>query len=180
MSPADQAYVRASYHPLAALCADADAAQRRIAAGTLPGPAYVLPDGSRWFPADLFAFPDEAGEELADLFRARFVAAAVAEGADPDQADDELASYLSGVYGVCLHRVSPETIVAKEVRVARITARMAAPMPDDAGWLAALREDVDALDRLIRPFAACDRERFGGSVSRDRCVDLPRRRWLSG
>lgn len=104
----------------------------------------------------------------------------LAEGADPDTADVELAGYLTGEYGVCLRRVSPETIVAKEVRVARITARMAAPAPEDPTWTAALRADVDALDRLIRPFAASDRARFGGSVSRDRCVDAPRRQWLSG
>jgi hypothetical protein len=38
-----------------------------------------------------------------------------------------------------------------------------------------LREDVDALDGTTRPFAACDRIRFGRPTSRDRLIDGARR-----
>ncbi len=36
---------------------------------------------------------------------------------------------------------------------------------------------ADALDAIERPFAAHDRERFGGPVSRDRLITGPRARF---
>ena len=56
-------------------------------------------------------------------------------------------------------------------------AAYAEPQPDAPAWCRTLRDDVDALDRLARPFAACDRERFGRPTSRDRLIDLPRERF---
>jgi hypothetical protein len=80
---------------------------------------------------------------------------------------------LSGEFGACLRDPSPETIVAKAGLMTAIAALLARPAPDDA----ALRGAVDALDALERPFAAHDRERFGGPVSRDRLITAPRARF---
>jgi hypothetical protein len=63
----------------------------------------------------------------------------------------------------------------KERLVARLDRALADPRPGDPDWLAHLRADVDALDGLSRPFAACDRIRFGRPTSRDRLIDGARR-----
>jgi len=61
--------------------------------------------------------------------------------------------------------------------MAAIEDAIAAPRPDDAGWRSGLRGDVDRLDEILRPFAAWDRQRFGGPVSRDRLVTAVRARF---
>ena len=81
------------------------------------------------------------------------------------------------MYGVCLVRVSPETIYRKEKLVALLDAQLAAPHPDDAGWCADLRARVDELDSPERAFAPYDRIRFGGRVSRDRVITDVRARF---
>jgi Family of unknown function (DUF6058) len=146
--------------------------ERRI----LPRATYVLPDGTPMVPADHAALLDDAGGEpqkVAERFRERYVAA----GGDPAEAGEEHEAWLSGEYGACLHRTTPEAIVAKGALMTAIGALTAAPAPDDAGWRAALRAAVDALDALERPFAAWDRERFGGPSSRDRLITGTRRRF---
>jgi hypothetical protein len=181
MTPADIAYITENFASLAAICAGRPETpgdvRALMAAGRLPAPTYVLPDGTEMFPRDYFALVDEAGglDALAAEFRRRYLAA----GADttPAGADEEWRGYLSGVYGVCLVRVSPETIYRKEKLVALLDAQLAAPRPDDAGWLADLRARVDELDSLERPFAPYDRIRFGGRVSRDRLITDVRARF---
>jgi hypothetical protein len=154
----DIAYVRAEFRPLehAAL----------VERGLLPQPTYVLPDGTPMV-------PETHGEVLADRFRERFLAA----GGRPDDADEELQAWLGGGYGACLRDPSPEAIVAKGALMTAIGALLAAPAPTDDTWRAALRGAVDALDAIERPFAAHDRERFGGPVSRDRLISAPRARF---
>ena len=51
-----------------------------------------------------------------------------------ERVDGEWSSYRSGVYGVCLRQVTPETIVLKEWLVAAIDVDLQAPAPDSAGW----------------------------------------------
>jgi hypothetical protein len=58
-----------------------------------------------------------------------------------------------------------------------IGALLARPAPADAGWCGALRGAIDGLDALERPFAAYDRERFGGPSSRDRLITATRERF---
>jgi hypothetical protein len=65
----------------------------------------------------------------------------------------------------------------KERLATRIEQALATPRVDVAGWLAQLRGEIDALDGLTRPFAACDRERFGRETSRARLIDAPRARY---
>ena len=179
MTAEDVEYVRASYADLDSLCADAgfaaDEALTLIDDGRLPGPSYVLPDGTPMVPRDYFALVDDAGgvERARELFARRYVAA----GGELALIDEEWAGYLTGAYGVCLRRATPETIVRKGELVAEIEQLLAEPAPADLGWRDRLREAVDALDALERPFAPhYDRARWGPS-SRDRYITAPRVRY---
>jgi hypothetical protein len=149
LSDDDIAYVRAHFVALDTL-PDPDGVRAHIAAGRLPGPAYVLPDGTEMVAPGHLALADAAGgpEHLREWFLERL----------PDEA--EWAAYLSGEYAVCLREVTPESIRRK------------------GELMAAIEELVDELDALLRPFAAWDRVRFGGPVSRDRLVTRVRERYL--
>jgi len=59
--------------------------------------------------------------------------------------------------------------------MARIERLVDAPSESDAQWRDELREAVDALDLLERPFAAHDRA--DGPVSRDRLITAVRLRF---
>jgi hypothetical protein len=158
---------------------DLSDARTLIARGCLPAASYRLPDGTEMFPEDYFALLDEVEDvgALRHAFARRFVARAALQGETvlSDRVEREWRGYLSGEYGVCLRRVTPENIARKEWLVARLGALLAAPHAADPAWRSEVRAGILELDGLLRPFAACDRIRFGGSVSRDRLVDAPRR-----
>jgi uncharacterized protein DUF6058 len=171
---ADIAYVRGSFASLDALIGD----MRDAVGRTLPRPTYVLPDGSAYVPRDYLRLRDDAGglAGVPALFARRLAAACDALGFAME-AEVEWQSYLDGLYGACMRDVIPETIVMKECLVARIERGwLADPHPHDAAWRARLRGDVEALDGLTRPFAACDRLRFG-PTSRDRLIVATRARF---
>jgi hypothetical protein len=166
----DIAYVRATFRPLEG------PAVELVERGLLPQPTYVLPDGTPMVPETHAVLLEDAGGDpgrIAERFRERFVAA----GGRPEDAEDELGGWLGGSYGVCLRDPSPETIVAKGALMTAIGALLCIPDPDDEAWRGALRGAVDALDALELPFAAYDRERFGGPVTRDRLITAPRERF---
>jgi hypothetical protein len=166
----DIAYVVASFEPMS------EQIRPLVERGLLPRATYVLPDGTRMVPADHAQLLDDAGgnpDAVEVHFRERFVAA----GGDPVDSTEEYEAWLSGEYGACLHSTSPEAIVAKSALVDAITALLARPAPTETGWRVVLRAAVDALDALERPFAAYDRERFGGPSSRDRLITKPRERF---
>jgi hypothetical protein len=176
---ADLEYVRGNFVSLAELCASrgesVDRARALIAAEQLPGPSYVLEDGTEMVPGDYFGLVDEAGGEAAlqQLFARRFLRAGGAE----DELISEWEGYLSGDYGVCLKHLTPENIVRKSCLAAEIDGLLAEPRPDDSDWRDRLRRSVDELDALERPFAPqYDRARWGPS-SRDRCVTAARERF---
>lgn len=175
LTPADLRYIRASFTRLDDLSAAPAHLAALITEGRLPRPAYVLADGTAMVGHDYLALLDAAGtiDALPATFASRYRAAA---GTVADVAvDDAWEGYLTGEYGVCLREVTPETIFRKDQLVATLTAQLASPAPEDPSWRRALLERVIALDRLTRPFAPCDRIRFGGPVSRDRLIDEPRR-----
>jgi hypothetical protein len=120
---ADLAYIRRDYLDLETACAQRgiaiDDARALIAARVLPRPAYVLDDGTEMVAPDHFALLDEAGAP--DRVRAGFEERYRAAGGDPGTLDEEWDDYLSGVYAVCLKRVSPETIVRKTALVESLT-----------------------------------------------------------
>ena len=180
---ADLRYIRDGFVPLETLCAargdDPAAVRGAIAGRRLPGPAYVLDDGTEMVAGDYFSLLDAAGSEaeLPSYFRARFAEAARTFGR-PDlagTADDEWADYLTGLYATCLRDVTVENIVRKVVLMERIRDLLARPAPADPGWRASLRRDVDALDALERPFSP-DHDRRE-PPSRVTLVEEPRSRF---
>ena len=173
MTAEDVAYVKRNYVSLEEACAGRAETPEEIralaAAGQLPQPSYVLPDGTEMVPADYFVIADGGRE----AFEQQFLAA----GGSPDDVDAEWDGYLSGAYGVCLKEQTPANIVRKEALVKAVSGLLAAPEPRDSGWRSRLRTAVDELDELERPFAPdYDRARWGPS-SRDRCITAPRERF---
>lgn len=164
-TPDDIAYVETHFIPRAAA----------VRGGVVPLPAatYRTAD-DEWFARDVWRLVDDAGsvDAVRALFARRFAAACEALGFTADL-DDAWRDYLEGAYGACLRDVTPETIVMKERLVARLTAALASPRPADSRWRARLHADIDALDGLEKPFATCDRVRFG-PTSRDRLITAPR------
>jgi hypothetical protein len=168
----DVAYVREAYVSLEEVCIAA--VRRWIEAGFVPRASYVLPDGTEMYPRDLLRLvEDVVAAHIREEFDRR------CDAAEP--VDEQWQGYLSGVYGVCLREVTPETIGRKSTLVDELTAMVAEPRPEDEAWLAELRARVDALDALERPFSPdYDRLRFERPPTRDTLVAEPRRRWLSG
>ncbi len=150
-----------------------------IEAGSLPRPAYLLPDATPMFPADLLAVARSAGgvEPLAQHFATRMELAARLVGSVASTREPDWQDYLSGEYGICLRQVTPETLVLKEALVDRIGRQLEEPRPDDPCWRSTLAFQVEGLDVLLRPFTPADRVRFGRPTSRERLVEGPRRRW---
>lgn len=179
----DLAYVRRSYLPLDEVARKEglgpDALRRWIEARQLPGPAYLLPDGTPMFPADLLALVRSAGgfDAVEQHFATRTEIAAQMAGIAPGTREEDWEDYLSGEYGICLRQVTPETLVVKEMLVERIGHALEHPTPGDPRWRRALAFQIDGLDALLRPFARVDRMRFGRPTSRERLVEAPRRRW---
>jgi len=174
--PEDMPYLRASFAELPALChahgRDPGEVRAALDDGRLPGPAYVLADGTALVAPDHFALAEAAGgDERLPAWFAETFARAAAGGPEAEELGQAWEDYLSGGYAVCLHSVTPHTIVRKSVLMRTIEDLLAAPR-DDAGWRGDLRHAVDALDVLERPFAAVDRA--AGPVSRDRLITAVR------
>ncbi|MCX5122093.1 DUF6058 family natural product biosynthesis protein [Micromonospora sp. NBC_00362] len=179
LSSSDLAYLSAEYRTLEQLCASRDEmpghVRELIAAGRLPQATYVLPDGVELYPPDYFALVDDAGgvDELFDHFRSRYAAASRDL---PDDANETWQGYLSGEFGICLWSLTPEAMAEKTRLMNAIEALIAAPEEVSEVWRAALRENVERLDALERPFTDYDRQRWG-DTSRDRCIIRVRQRF---
>jgi hypothetical protein len=158
-TPADLAYLSTNYSTLESLC-DGRAespteVEELIEQGHLPGPSYVLDDGTGMFPYDYFRLQDEAGGvgHLRGHFYGRHRAACLEQGRALDAADDDWDAYLDGTWGVCLHEVTPETIVRKAALVSSLCELLMLPRPRSAEWQQLLREQINELDALERDFA---------------------------
>jgi hypothetical protein len=182
-SPADVRYIVANFRRLSPLCEawgiSETVARSEMERRLLPGASYILPGCAEYYPDDYFAFPLAAAPgNRRDHFFERFMRTCeryrtlVAVG-DCEQAWED---YLSGVFGICLRVVLPETIVAKVHLITVISELIAAPNPSDNAWRDALNDKVNALDTLLRPFTQCDRLE-GAPVSRDLYVDAVRQRF---
>jgi hypothetical protein len=167
MTTADDSYVNEYFKSLEALAEEQgiepDVIRRLMLAELLPLPSYLHSDGTQMVPIDLLDLGQAAGglEHLPRWFQEQFD--------DPEVAAEEWEAYLSGQY-VCLRHVSPATIRRKDALCSAIEELLDAPRPESAEWLLALHELIDELDALEPPFAAYDRLRFGGAVSRDRLI----------
>lgn len=160
-SRADVAYVEAHF-----VCLES-----RPANG--PAPSYVLDDGRAFYPPDYFEM--ETGEKH---FKSRLAIACELEGIAPLDADETWTAYMGGIYGVCLNSATPENIARKSALLARIEALIAAPKEDEQAWITALKDAVDALDAIERPFSPhYDRARFGRPPTRDSHITAVRQRF---
>lgn len=164
LTDADIAYVEREFVALADLCAaagrDLDETRARIARRELPAPPYP---GLERVPADYFELPDAAA------FAAEY------GGPDPE---DNLAAYLDGTYFVCLRQATPANIERKGQLVDELRELLAAPRDGEDDWGQALRERVDELDGLERPFSpGYDRVRFERPPTRDELIADSKRRW---
>jgi hypothetical protein len=159
LTTADRTYIDANYVTLQELCADRPEKPAEIAAliqkRRLPGPSYVLGDGTAMFPADYFRLVDEAGgaEALESHFAERHRQASSARVAAAGELERDWEWYLDGTWGICLRDVTPETIVRKNALVASLSELLMLPRPGSADWRKALREQVEELDELEREFA---------------------------
>lgn len=148
-----------------------DASQQRCGD---PGPAYVI-DGIWFVPPDYF----EQERDL-DTFRTRFIDEARAQGMEDAErcAGEAWEHFLTGIYGVCLRSVTPENIARKSALLSRIETLVAEPRRNNPHWVTRLREAVDALDGLERPFSPVyDRVRFGRPPTRDSHINDVRARF---
>jgi hypothetical protein len=171
-SSSDLAYLSREYRTLEQLCSGRDETpghvRELIAAGLLPEATYVLPDGVELYPPDYFALVDDAGgvDVLSEHFRSRYAAASKDL---PDDVNETWQGYLSGQFGICLWSVTPEAMAEKTRLMNAIEALIAAPEDASELWRTTLREKVERLDALERPFTDYDRRRWG-DTSRDRCI----------
>lgn len=178
---ADLPYLRSSFVRLDDLARahghDPAEVRGAIADRLMPGPAYVLEDGTELVSPDYFDLANLAGgfEALRDWF-ARAYERAAERYPEAGTAEEQWEEYLTGIYAVCLRTVTPASIVAKGELMDTIERLTADPSPDDQAWRRELTAAVDALDALEKPFSAWDRERFG-PVSRDRCITSVRERF---
>jgi hypothetical protein len=182
---ADRAYIRANYVELEELCegrdVEPDEVRSLIERGLLPKPSYTV-DGKGMFPADYFELYDEAGgvERLHDLFEERYRAAANAHPdlSTPAALETAWRAYLNGVWGQCLHEVTPEVMVRKRALVDSLCKLIALPRPRSREWQDRLRAEVEELDQIEREFAPdYDRtEKWNERLpTRDLLIDVARR-----
>src|SRR5438093_6956706 len=143
-SDADLAYIHREYRTLEDLCAGRSESPAEVSAlideRKLPGPSYVLDDGTPMFPPDYFRLLDEAGgvARLREHFAERHRAAG-ARHAPADELEDDWNAYLDGTYGICLSEVTPEGMVRKTAIVSSLCELLMLPRPGNAGWRRDLR-----------------------------------------
>jgi hypothetical protein len=181
-SVSDIRYITSEYRTLGELCdgrvESAGEVLALIDAGRLPAATYVLPSGEARFPPDYFQLVDDAGgvDTLPSHFRARYLTAASPSASALADADEDWSGYLSGGFGICLRKVTPEAMAEKNRLIRRIEELLDAPAPTDPVWCGALRTAVDALDELERPFTDYDLERWG-DTSRNKHITRVREAW---
>jgi hypothetical protein len=179
-SRADLEYIRRGFATLETACRDrretVEDVRRLIADGRLPHPSYILDDGTEIVPEDYFQLVGDAGS--VELLKGHFLARYDAAGGSAASRTEDWEGYLSGLYGVCLCEVTPETIVRKAGLVEEIERLLDSAQPGSRDWRRSLRSCVDDLDRLEREFSPdYDRSgRFPQPPTRDRLIRAPRAR----
>jgi len=168
-TPADLAYLRATFRTLDDACAGRpetpDEIRRLIADGRLPRPSYVLDDGTELVPPDYFALVDAGGgpDGLRAEYERRYHEGLRRYGLDLDEGLRERRwhDYLDGISGICLREVTPEVGIRKRLLIDEIEELLADPEPESEHWQSELRAAVDELDELEKEFAPdYDRRRF--------------------
>lgn len=167
--------------------------------GLFPQPTYVTQGGESWYARSYSPLVRRAISLKTDLktlfwreyqraleklrytspadYRAELAKSWV--GQSPEEAVTELEwrAFLAGDYGACLRVAWVPSILRKGKLMRTIEELVANPHGNAPGWKRRLRQNVESLDRLEMPFAACDRVRWGKPVSRDTHVGAIRQRF---
>lgn len=180
---ADREYIGNNYRKLSEMVSQLgygfNHVHQTINTGELPKPPYIL-DGDEWVPGDYFSLwttSQAQGIPVQQLFLDRYREARQrldSETPDFRELDATWQDYLGGDYAICLREVTPENIARKGHLITTIRALLRSPRPDDSSWQQRLRQSVDDLDQLERPFAVGDQLRFGAVSSRMLYVDGPK------
>jgi uncharacterized protein DUF6058 len=166
---ADLEYLRKEFRTLHEICArrpeTPDEVRRLIAERRLPEPPYVLDDGTELVPPDYFALADAGGgvDGIRHEFERRYRAGLERYGIPFDRTllEERWEGYLDGTFAICMRDVTPETVIRKRQLIAEIEGLTAEPRPGDETWRSSLRDAVDELDALEKPFAPdYDRAQF--------------------
>ena len=162
-----------------------------IASNAFPKPAYKTDEG--WFfpayYANIMKAAERSGQKLKEYFFLK--SRKLLETQNPisdapgltDVSEGRIEAmwneFLTGLYGACLIRPEPATILQKERLMAEIDAMLANPDENNARWLEVLCTSVDSLDAIENRFADVDRVRFNGPVSRDVYITGVREKYCS-
>ncbi|MHB1440379.1 MAG: DUF6058 family natural product biosynthesis protein [Cuniculiplasma sp.] len=150
--------------------------------GDFPEPTYSTDDGKEWYPPYLVILigkglnnessPRE--EFLKDAEKVLNKPAYVyrfgnveVTGSHEDDAQKMWKDFKSGLYGACLKKPEPESILEKGELIKTIKELISNSDPTSTEWRSTLREKVNSLDTIEAQFTDYDRIRFGGTVSRD-------------
>ena len=150
--------------------------------GEFPDPTYRTPDGKEWFPPYMeilikrsiknntnpkVEFMKDAEKVLAKPgFVYRF-GKVETTGTSPEDLKNMWMDFKSGLYGACLRKPDPKSILDKGYLIRNIEDLLSKPEPENPKWRSALKEMVNRLDAVEAQFTDYDRTRFGGKVSRD-------------
>ncbi len=201
--PEDDRYVRSRFCSFERLVTDSGTTADRLRSwqgeSLYPGPTYITPDGTEWYPPAYAHFTRRAIYQREDLHAvfahdflgaldrlrerdAEFYGRLVADAPDPlvpnDHAVEEYwAGVLTGEWGACLKEPWVRNMILRDRLVRRVDRLTHRPAPDVPHWVLRLRHAVETLDRLMLPFAECDRTASARARLRESHVEVVRARF---
>ncbi|MCL5804177.1 MAG: DUF6058 family natural product biosynthesis protein [Candidatus Thermoplasmatota archaeon] len=156
--------------------------EKWIKNGEFPDPTYITPDGKEWFPPYVeilikrsmenntnpkIEFLKDADKVLATPGYVYRFGKVETTGTSPEDVENMWMDFKSGLYGACLRKPDPKSILDKGYLIRNIEGLLSKPEPENPQWCSALKEMVYRLDAVEAQFTDYDRTRFGGTVSRD-------------
>ncbi|MCL4341849.1 MAG: DUF6058 family natural product biosynthesis protein [Candidatus Thermoplasmatota archaeon] len=153
-----------------------------IKGGVFPDPTYRTPDGKEWFPPYMeilirrsmenntnpkLEFQKDAEKVLAKPGYVYRFGKVETTGTSPEDVENMWIDFKSGLYGACLRKPDPKSILDKGYLIRSIEELLSKSEPANTKWCSALKELVNQLDSVEAQFTDYDRTRFGGKVSRD-------------
>ena len=147
-----------------------------------PDPTYRTPDGKEWYPPYMVIlikrsvenntnpkteFMKDSEKVLAKPGYVYRFGKVETTGTSTEDIENMWKDFKSGLYGACLRKPDPRSILDKGYLIMKIEGFLSKPEPENSVWRAALKEAVNLLDGIEAQFTDYDRTRFGGTVSRD-------------
>lgn len=147
-----------------------------------PDPTYRTPDGKEWYPPYMVIlikrsmenntnpkteFMKDSEKVLAKPGYVYRFGKVETTGTSTEDIENMWKDFKSGLYGACLRKPDPKSILDKGYLIKKIEELLSKPESKNYVWRAALKEAVNLLDSIEAQFTDYDRTRFGGTVSRD-------------